>query len=252
MKAIILSAGRGSRLLPLTTDTPKCTLSVGDHTLIEHQIERLLEHGIAPITVVVGFGAHHVEQLLARRYDPRRVVTLYNPFFQIADNLASCWMARGEMNDDVVLLNGDTLFEPALLARLLAAPAHPVTLAIDRKPHYDADDMKVSLRGARLVSVGKRLAPERIDGESIGMILFRKPGAAAFRGALERAVRRPQGLRQWYLSAVDELADSGEVWTRSMQGLSWIEVDTPADLQRARLRVATIGRPAEGTVHRVA
>ena len=252
MKAIILSAGRGSRLLPMTTDTPKCALAVGDRTLIEHQIERLLEQGIASITVVVGFGAERVEQLLAARYDPRRVTTLYNPFFQVADNLASCWMARGEMNDDFVLLNGDTLFEPAVLTRLLAAPTHPITLATDHKPHYDADDMKVSLRGNRLVRIGKRLARERTDGESIGMMLLRKPGTAAFRAALDRAVRRPQGLEQWYLSVIDELADSGQVRTQSMRGLSWIEVDTPADLEQAVVQVQSPRWTREGRLWRVA
>jgi len=236
MKAIVLSAGQGSRLLPTTAHTPKCAVAVGERRLIEHQLERLLEQGIDSITVVVGYGADQVEQLLAERYDPRRVGTLFNPFFGVADNLASCWMARQEMGGEFILLNGDTLFEPAVLERLLGAPPHPVILATDHKSAYDDDDMKVSTRGGRLVRVGKRLPPDQVHGESIGMMLFREQGAIAFRATLERAMREPQALEQWYLSVIDRMADSGQVWTQSMRGLDWLEIDDAADLEQARAR----------------
>ena len=63
--------------------------------------------------MVVGFGAEAVEAGLAERYGPRRIRTLYNPFFALTDNLVSCWVARAEMQQEFLLLNGDTLFEAA-------------------------------------------------------------------------------------------------------------------------------------------
>src|SRR3546814_20225849 len=77
-------------------------------------------------------------------------------------------MARAEMEGGFLLLNGDTLFEPGIARRLIAAPPAPVTLTIDRKPNYDSDDMKVVVEGTRLREVGKTLPPERVNGESIG------------------------------------------------------------------------------------
>jgi choline kinase len=132
-----------------------------------------------------------------------------------------------------VLLNGDTVFEPAVLQRLLAAPAHPVTVAINRKAHYDDDDMKVRLDGERLLEVGKGLPLARVDGESIGMMRFSGAGPLLFRDALERAVRHRGSRRQFYLSVVDELAKAGQVRVCDISGLDWSEVDYPLDLSRA-------------------
>jgi choline kinase len=242
VKAIILSAGQGRRLLPLTESIPKCMLTVHDRPLIRWQIDALTQCGIDDINVVVGFGADQLESWLAGLPGlpgPQRVRTLYNPFFASSDNLVSCWVARAEMQEDFLLLNGDTLFEVAVLKKLLAAPPHPVTLAIDAKDRYDDDDMKVIRDGERLVHVGKKLPLDQVNAESIGMMTFRGDGPRLFREILERALRNPQALKQWYLSLIDELAESGAVWTRSIEGLGWAEVDSPADLERASRQVAS-------------
>ncbi len=248
MKAVILSAGQGRRLLPLTERTPKCALRIQGQSILEWQIGELRRCGVDQATVVVGFGAEQVEQLLACRYQPDQVRTLYNPFFSVSDNLVSCWVARAEMNEEFLLLNGDTLFEAPLLQRLLKAQTQPVTLATDHKPTYDADDMKVALDGRRLLKIGKDLAPEQIDGESIGMLLFRGEGPALFSAALEEAIRRPQALKYWYLSVIHEMAQSGLVWTSSIQGHAWTEVDCTADLQEAEKLVAGWQAEAEPVV----
>jgi choline kinase len=238
MKAIILSAGQGRRLLPLTESAPKCAVDLHGRSLLDWQLDQLLACGVDEVVVVTGFGAERVDALLARRQDRVPVRIMYNPFFEVADNLASCWLVRAEMDRDFLLLNGDTLFEPAVLRRLLESPLRPVTLAVDHKAHYDDDDMKVQLEDERLLAVGKDLPPQRVDGESIGLMSFRGQGPALFSAALEAAVRSPRGLKQWYLSVVGELAGQGRVWTCSVQGLDWAEVDYPLDLARASKMVA--------------
>jgi choline kinase len=251
-RAVILSAGQGRRLLPLTATMPKCALPLHGHTLLEWQLDALAACGIAQATVVVGFAADRVEALLAARTAPPAVQTVYNPFFRVSDNLVSCWMAREAMTGDFVLLNGDTVFEPAVLQRLLAAPPRPVRLAVDHKDAYDADDMKVSLDGdGRLRRVGKKLAAEIVGAESIGVMLFRGEGPALFREAIERALRRPEALHDWYLSVIDQMADHGHVWTASIQGLGWAEVDAPADIPRAEAVVkSAAAQPADPTMVR--
>lgn len=233
MKVIILSAGQGRRLLPYTKEAPKCLVPIQGRPLLAWQIDALRRCGVEDITVVVGFMADAVEAKLAELYGENSIRTLFNPFFDVADNLISCWVAREEMREDFMLLNGDTLFELAVPKRLLAAPAHPVTLAVSRKDHYDGDDMKVIREGDRLVRVGKTLPLDQVNAESIGMMCFRGDGPRLFRAALERAVRDPRALKQWYLSLIDSLADTGVVWTQPIWDLGWTEVDCPADLRRA-------------------
>jgi choline kinase len=242
MKAIVLSAGQGRRLLPLTERVPKCLLEVdGPHSVLELQLRALGRCGIRHTTVVLGFGAESVERFLAGlRLPGMRVETLFNPFFASSDNLATCWLARVAMTDDFVLLNGDTLFEDRVLQQLLAAPPAPITVTIDHKDRYDDDDMKVSTDAdGRLLAIGKQLAHDRVGGESIGMLCFRASGVKTFRNELERVIRQPEGLRAWYLSVVNELAARFPVATASIDGLWWQEIDSPEDLERARASFAS-------------
>ena len=235
MKAVILSAGQGRRLLPLTENQPKCIIPIHGRSILEWQIHELLKLGLGPIHVVVGFGADKVEKVLAKHDSCDNLATLFNPFYALADNLISCWTARHEMKNDFILLNGDTLFEPAVLERVLETPPHPITLVTDEKPQYDADDMKVIVQDAKLVRIGKTLPVEKINGESIGMIRFQGTGSQLFCSAIERRIRHPESLKQWYLSLIDELAQQGLVSTVSIKGLTWAEIDNPADLQQAEM-----------------
>jgi choline kinase len=234
MKAIILSAGQGRRLLPLTAESPKCSLRINIQSILEWQIQELAKCGIHHVTVVVGFGAEKVEQILAGYVGPVSFQTIFNPFYSVADNLASCWVAREQMKGDFLLLNGDTLFESAILYRLLESPIRPITLVTDQKEHYDADDMKVTLDGSRLVRIGKTILPAESHGESIGMMAFRGDGASLFCEAIERTIRKPEALKMWYLSIIDELAQQEKISTVSIKGCRWAEIDCPDDLRDAQ------------------
>lgn len=244
MKAIILSAGQGSRLLPLTEDCPKCLLRLGSTgSILGWQIEQLARCGISEIAVVVGFRAQAVELHLARLNRPGLTLrTVYNPFYNVADNLASCWMARHEMEGDFVLINGDTVFEAEVLRRLLESSPAPVTLAMDRKASYDSDDMKVRVAGERLLEIGKTLPLDCVDGESIGMTRFDRDGARWFVEVLDQTMRTPNGLGWWYLKAIGVLAERGLVAVRSIEGLRWGEIDYPDDLAHVQQAFAS---PAE-------
>ncbi|MFV0437936.1 MAG: sugar phosphate nucleotidyltransferase [Desulfopila sp.] len=241
MKAIILSAGQGRRLLPLTTNLPKCLVTVQGKSLLEWQIGELHKCGIEQITVVTGYRRDKVDELLSGQPRLQRVQAKYNPEYDTADNLVSCWSVRDEMAEDFVLLNGDTLFEAPVLKRLLASPGAPITVTINQKEHYDDDDMKVSLAGSRLVRIGKKLSPSQTQGESIGMILFRGQGPEIFKSELVEARSDPRVSGRWYLSVIDTIARKREVQTCCITGLLWCEVDCPADLQDATRVVAGFG-----------
>ena len=233
MKAIILCAGQGRRLLPYTESSPKCLLSLNDKHFIEWQIDALQEVGIKQIVAVVGYAAPRIESILNKRYGDN-VSFVYNPFYEIADNLASCWMARDHFKDDFIILNGDTLFEPSVITKLLSSNDFPITLATDQKESYDDDDMKVITSGSRLISVGKKLPLSEVNGESIGVMHFNPQGANLFKDTIEKLMYSPDSLQKWYLSIIDQLAMHDHVGTCSIHGLEWTEVDFVQDLERAQ------------------
>ncbi len=230
MKAILLCAGRGSRLMPHTEDRPKCLLRLGHTTVLEHQLDVLERAGLREATVVTGCMAGKVEAVLSARHGALQTETVFNPFYAVADNLASCWMARHAMAGDFLLINGDTLFSPGLVEAVLASPPQPVQVTIDRKPVYDADDMKVTLDGTRLRAIGKLLPPEESHGESIGMLRFMGEGARLFGAKLGDMMRTGEGVGAWFLRAVDALAQREPgVGVLSIEGHVWGELDTPED-----------------------
>lgn len=241
MKAVILSAGQGSRLLPLTESNPKCLLDIGaGESVLRYQLRRLEAAGVEEMLVITGFHAGLVDEDLAR-YDGRaRVRTLYNPFYKVADNLGSVWLALREIADDApafMIVNGDTMFTAAVAKQLLAGAQGPLTLAVSQKPRYDADDMKVIREGARLLQVGKSLALNEVDGESIGMMCFRGAGIAAFRRMVEETIRSPEGTNMWYLSVINRLAATLPIATTEVPSEQWCEIDFPVDYEQACLQV---------------
>lgn len=234
MKVIILSAGQGRRLLPLTENTPKCALPVAGRAVLEWQLHEIARcDDIDEVVVVTGFRADKVDAIASAVAAPR-VRTLYNPFYALSDNLGTCWVAGSEMDGPFTIINGDTLFEAAILQRLLATGADaPVTLVTDRKDGYDADDMKVVVENGRLRRVGKKLS-DGVNGESIGMMAFRNDGPRLFRDTVNHLMRYGEGVNRWYLSAIDELAQEHPVRTCDIHGLSWCEVDEAEDLAHAQ------------------
>jgi choline kinase len=247
MKAIILSAGQGRRLMPLTRSAPKCLLAVdGTETVLDLQLRTLAAAGVRRAIVMIGFGADQVERHLAETRIPGiEVETRFNPFFATSDNLVTCWLARPDMDGEFLLVNGDTLFDVSVPQRLVGAPAAPITVTIDRKARYDDDDMKVALsRGRRLQAIGKKLDPSlRIDGEAIGMIRFLGPGGREFRDALDQSVRTLAAQGAWYLSVVNEIAQRSRVETCLIEGAWWGEIDSPEDLAGVRAALAERQQP---------
>jgi choline kinase len=239
MKAIILSAGQGSRLLPLTQDRPKCLLQIGARTLLEWQVRAIEACGIKDISVVIGFKSEMMEAELAKLARPGTTLRpIFNPFYKVADNLGSCWLAREHMQGDFLLVNGDTLFEIALLQKVLASKPANIVVTVDRKPAYDEDDMKVRREGTQLKAIGKKLPLDTVNAESIGMLLFRQDGPRLFREAVEGFMRTPEGATVWYLQVIHALAQRETIETALIEGLNWGEVDFPPDLEEVRQMVA--------------
>ena len=236
-KAIILSAGQGSRLGHLTDDRPKCLIEFNGRSLLDRQLDALAANGIEEAVVVTGFRDDQIEAALKRRGDAGpRVRTVYNPFYKVADNLGSLFVAREEIAGDVLVWNGDTLVSEDLMARVVGnRDQDGICVTIDRKEGYDEDDMKVVVDDAgRLHAIGKRLDLAKVNAESIGLLAFRGAGAQTFRHAIERAIRASEGTTIWYLRVIHQIAQEAPVWTLDINGHEWGEVDFPEDVESAQ------------------
>ena len=233
MKAIILSAGQGSRLGHLVDDKPKCLIDFNGRSLLDRQLDTLEACGIHEAVVVTGFHDELVNEAIERRSVGPNVRTIFNPFYKVADNTGSLFMAREELSGDCLVWNGDTLVSRELMRRVVEDDRSGICVTIDRKDSYDEDDMKVVEEGGRLKAIGKRI-PEGVSAESIGLLAFRSGGAEQFRDAIEQAMRTPEGTTIWYLRVIHRLAQSEEVWTLDIEGEEWGEVDFPDDVHIAR------------------
>jgi choline kinase len=210
---------------------------IAGRPILEWQLRALASAGVEEATVVTGFCADAVDAMLMTINVPLEVSTIYNPFYTVAANIGSCWAARDLLGSDTLLMNGDTLFEPEIISRVLEQATAPISVTIDSKGTYDSDDMKIRRQGDRLTAIGKTLELP-VDGEAIGVIRFQNGGGERFVAAMRSALKDQATLKRWYLSIVNELANEGGVGLVSIEGLTWSEIDFPRDMPIAESKVA--------------
>jgi choline kinase len=239
MRAIVLAAGRGERLMPLTIDCPKSLVDLGGgRTLLEEQVLGMrASESIDEIVFVVGYQASLVERRIASWRHVPRLRTLFNPFFGVSNNLMSLWLARSEMTDDFIVTNGDNLFAPDVYRQMLTECGDGVHLALSPKRRFDPDDMKAHVARNRVQAIAKTLAAARCRAESPGLVLVRGSRARAmFVGTLERLARDPENISRFWLEVFNEMARAGtpaEPWYFDGTS-SWQEIDFHADVKVAR------------------
>jgi len=233
---IILSAGRSTRMYPLTKNTPKALLKLPNKTLLETQLEVFSKFSIiAEIIIVVGYLAEKIENKLNNEYSKFKkrfkIKTIFNPFYDLADNLISLWLARYEMNDDLIIFNGDNYITDFVAEKLLNAESQ-ICMVIDRKEHYGEDDMKVVTEADRVVKIGKHLNPDIANGESIGMVKFTGQAPHKLVEVLDKIVRSKKALKFYWLEAIQRLIDEkNEVNYVEVPPESWAEIDIHDDYE---------------------
>jgi choline kinase len=258
MRIIILAAGKGERLMPLTRNTPKPLLDLGNGaTLLEEQIASIQEAGcIDEIVLVIGYLAEQVEaKIKLHQASGIRIRTIYNPFYEVSNNLMSLWFAQHEMEQDFLVTNGDNLFAPQVFRGLTAENSDGITLAVSRKNHFEYDDMKVSLQDDLVARVNKQIEPDAIDAESPGLVLVRGARARAiFRNQLEALARRKEFIGAFWLEVFNQLFERGvPVRPWFFDGAAhWQEVDFHADVNKVRglleSKTQVLSRGREATI----
>ena len=131
MQAVILAAGQGTRLGPVTDHCPKCLVEVQGKPILQYQLEALCEAGVRECVIVVGYRAAQVRSFFGARFRDVAITYVENEIFDRTNNIYSLWLARREITGDLLLLEGDLIFEPALLIDLLETP-YENTAVVDR------------------------------------------------------------------------------------------------------------------------
>ena len=236
MQAVILAAGKGSRLGALTADRPKCLLEVGGRPLLGHSLDHLEAAGCVDAVVVTGHCGDALREEIGDRHGGVAIRYVDNPHFEAAGSMGSLLAAALAMDSgSFLLLESDLLYHPGFLTAALDG-AGSIMLAADISGSGDEVFMCRDPDGT-LIYLGKN-PPEEIRranvGEFAGISKIEIGFYRKFRDAAKRLVR-DDTRDVHYENVLFALARAGRrLKVRPCPGLPWTEVDTPADLERAR------------------
>ncbi len=229
MKAIILAAGHGSRLLPLTLTTPKCLVEVGGRAILDHQLDAVAAAGFDGAVVVGGYRIDQIAVHLSARDGGLQTALVFNPFWAIANSIGSVWAARTYLEKPFALMNGDTVFEPTILRTALGGDAGGVALLVEPLADAGLDDMLVEADGDRVIAVGKHLVEHEATDRSLGLIVSH--GGAAYAEALRAVIGEENGIHAYHHAVVARVAQGpGVRAVRIPPNVHWQEIDRPEDI----------------------
>jgi L-glutamine-phosphate cytidylyltransferase len=231
LRAILISAGKGTRLMPLTRNTPKCLLQIGNgSTIIEAQLDTLKNVGITKVSIITGYLTEQVEAKI-KNAEGIEIDIIYNPFYEEYNNLYSLWMAKYRMDEEIITINGDDLFNEELLT-LLMKKDEDIIMTISRKDEYDDDDMKVIVYDNHVKRIGKDIPDKEANGESVGIIKYSKRGTNILKNKLEQMVKSQKYKESFYLEALQNLIEENIYINYQEVMLNmWQEMDFHADYE---------------------
>jgi choline kinase len=239
VEAVILVAGRATRLRPITDAIPKCLLPVGGVPILERSIAALAAAGVGGFVLVTGYRDAQVRDAVSARFPELRVRFVHNERWDTANNCHSLLVgARGL--DAFLALDGDLVFEPAVARAIVAGDGD--ACAIRRAPDLGAEEMKAEVDERGLVrAVSKELPLGRAAGEAVGLWRFGS-GARAVSAILHDRVIARGLVGEYYEASFQEAIDRGLV-VRALDVTEHFvaEIDTPADLENVDRAVASRG-----------
>lgn len=243
MKALLLAAGRGTRISRYLSGMPKCTVDIGGERLIRYTVELLRDHGIREIGIVLGYRQEVIREVLSGL----NVVYFYNPFFDVTNSIASVWFAKSFLGgyggngslaaaggdicraDDMMLMNADVYIDGHLLDMIMSEQRSPVMFADETR--RETADYKFYFENHILKKYGKDLEGDDISGEYIGIARFGRGFTPQFVGRMEQMIGE-QKHSLWWENVLYELSGEQDIYVQDVQGEFWAEVDYIEDYER--------------------
>lgn len=225
MKALLMAAGKGTRISRYIEGKPKCTVNIGGISLIEYTIKELISHGITEIGMVLGYRSEVIKELL-KDYD---ITYFNNYFYDVTNSIASAWFAKGFLSGDMLMMNADVYLEPELFEEVLKDKNSPVLFS-DSSRKEEAD-YKFYYEGNELIKFGKELSGEDISGEYIGAA---KIEAAFVEKYMERLTEliADGNHGMWWEDVLYSFVTDRAVYVKDIKGKFWAEVDYIEDYER--------------------
>ena len=236
MKAVILAAGRGTRIRSVHGEHPKCLIEVENTTILDHQLEALSMVGINDVTIVVGYEKEQIiAHVNARKLLTQSIHFIDNPAFAITNNIYSLWLALDWLRgDSFIVLNADVIFDPQILD-LAIRPHAPISMIVD--PLWRDETMKVVIFDDHVTRMSKKISREEFSGTYIGITIFSKAVQNRFFRKMQDVIAAGR-VNEFFNVAVQELANEGvPIGYTSTDGLPWAEIDDPVDLTFAQQNV---------------
>lgn len=228
MKAIILAAGKSSRLYPLTLEKPKCLLEIAPgKTLIDHQIELLKSSGISDITVVVGYLKEKIQQHLRDS-----VKYLEDNSFMNYNNLHTLYNVKNELNEDTLILFADVLFNKTLLKKLINTQEDFCLLVHNKE--ILKDTMRVKISQGSITDIGSHIPPEEGHGNFIGISKFSKKACQTWIYEAEKIINNTEHNNDYYTIPLTEISKTQKVGFEYVNNEPWIEIDLLKDYEKAK------------------
>ena len=240
MKAVILAAGMASRLRPLTEHTPKCLLKVGERSLLQRSIDALKNNGILDYVIVTGYLHEMIEAFVAEEYGSSINVTfIQNDVFDSTNNIYSLWLARPEAEgEEILLLDSDLLYDPEIIARVLADDAENVLTLI--RHDLGEEEMKVVLdkENGTITEISKTCNPLDAAGESLGIEKMGREYTSALYKELEPMMNEEHLENVFYERAFERLLAKGHTYNVvDVTELFSCELDTVEDFENAKAKI---------------
>lgn len=229
MKALILAAGLGIRLAPITDTIPKSLAAVNGQPILFRQIENLLENGIDDITVVSGYMARLLEREVHDRWPFIKIIESVD--YATTNNMYSAYLGMKSIGTDgFIMMNADVFFDPSVIKALLEHKAANA-IVTDIGTYYE-ESMKVISKRERLTEISKTITKEDALGSSIDVYKFGSDGAAAFYDKCREYIEVRQDRRRWSEVALNDILGEVEFKACPLVG-RWFEIDNLEDLAAA-------------------
>jgi choline kinase len=232
MKTVILAAGAGSRLKPLTDHVPKCLLKVGVKCILEMTIKNLLATSNSEIIIVTGYLENKIREFLRERFPYLKITYIYNEFYASTNNIYSLWLAKDAvLGDDMMMMDSDIVFDERIITKIQNS-GYKNCLALKRHDVHDEEiKVKTDTRGC-VIEIGKEVNVSEAAGESIGIEIFGKEALTELYSILYRKVVTEKKVNQFYEAAFQELSDNNLFIVDTTEYFC-MEIDTEEDLKTA-------------------
>ena len=229
MKALILAAGLGSRLAPITDNCPKSLVPVNGQPILMKQLENLYLNGVRDVTIVSGYKADVLKSAVLEEYPDVNIIESVN--YASTNNMFSAYIAKDTMGDDgFLMMNSDVFFDASVITELLKFP-YPNAIVTDIGTYLE-ESMKVIEEKGRLVMISKGISREDALGASIDVYKFSKEGAKAFFDKCAEYIIENEKLKLWSEVALNDILSVIEFKACPLVG-RWFEIDNHDDLAAA-------------------